>query len=282
MSRIILTFKDFKAEKHRFIEYGNYGRYDHLLELASRIRKIPGGYLLKIIWDDPDEYPEHALGYEQYTVRPYHLGYGCDGTTDRNIHLIAATVFNRIGINYGQAYIEAYSDEFNNHHRQSVIDDMNDCSDPVIVGETVIPEDNDLRTIQAVLHDLNAINNRSLVARLTELLLQKGFDEKVQDWHTIDFTTETTKEIPMKWKMHDVEIEDRRQINRCEPENEHLLVCEFRLLDDDDHVVFEGRCEDLAKQDQDEAFQPLDWGERDSGCTQMEFRYSPDQPWEAL
>ncbi|EGQ63929.1 hypothetical protein GGI1_22449 [Acidithiobacillus sp. GGI-221] len=86
----------------------------------------------------------------------------------------------------------------------------------------------------------------------------------------------------MKWKMHDVEIGCEREINRCKPEDEHLLVCEFRLLDDDDNVIFEGRCEDLGKQDQENAFEPLDWGERDSGCTQMEFRHSSTEPWEAL
>jgi hypothetical protein len=86
----------------------------------------------------------------------------------------------------------------------------------------------------------------------------------------------------MKWKMHDVEIGCVREINRCEPHDEPLLVCEFRLLDDDDNVIFEGRCEDVGKQGQDEVFAPLDWGERDSGCTQMEFRYSSTDPWEAL
>lgn len=195
MSRIALSLDDVQAERRRLLQYGNRRRYDYLLDLSSKILNIPGGYILKIIWDDPDEYPEHAFGYEQYTVRPYHLGYGCDGTTDRNIHLIAATVFNRIGINYGQAYVDAYSDEFNSNNRQAGIDDMNDCSDPVITGETVIPENNDLRTIQAVLHDLYDINNRSLVARLTELLLEKRFDEKVQDWHMIDFRVQNNQEI---------------------------------------------------------------------------------------
>lgn len=94
----------------------------------------------------------------------------------------------------------------------------------------------------------------------------------------------------MKWVMQEAEInlygvdemEKARRIVRCDPEDEHLLVCEFRLLDDDDNVLFEGRCENLLTQDQDEAFEPLDWGEQDSGCTQMEFRYSKDEPWEAL
>ncbi|CDQ09191.1 conserved protein of unknown function [Acidithiobacillus ferrivorans] len=86
----------------------------------------------------------------------------------------------------------------------------------------------------------------------------------------------------MKYKMHDVEVDGQREINNCDPEDEHLLVCEFRLLDDDDNVIFEGRCEYLGTQDQDDAFEPLDWGEQDSGCTQMEFRYSSNEPWEAL
>ncbi|MCL5051841.1 MAG: hypothetical protein M1346_01185 [Gammaproteobacteria bacterium] len=88
----------------------------------------------------------------------------------------------------------------------------------------------------------------------------------------------------MKWKMHDIDdcMNGVREINRCNTEDEPFLVCEFRLLDDDDNILFEGRCEDLGKQDQDEAFEPLELGERDSGCTQMEFRYSPDEPWVVL
>uniref|UniRef100_E6QVW9 Uncharacterized protein n=1 Tax=mine drainage metagenome TaxID=410659 RepID=E6QVW9_9ZZZZ len=195
MSRISLSFKAFQEEKHRLLKSGNRRGYDRLLDLASTMLKIPGGYILKIIWDDPDEYPAHALGYEQYTIRPYRVGYGCDGTTDLNIHLLAATVFNRMGINYGQAYVEAYPDESDDTNRQAIMDAMNDCSDRQIADETVIPEDNSLRTIQAILHDLNDINNRSLVSRLTELLLEKGFDEEVKHWYLIDFKTAVNQEI---------------------------------------------------------------------------------------
>ncbi|EGQ63928.1 hypothetical protein GGI1_22444 [Acidithiobacillus sp. GGI-221] len=49
--------------------------------------------------------------------------------------------------------------------------------------------------MQAILHDLNDINNRSLVSRLTELLLEKGFDDEVQHWHLIDFKTAVNQEI---------------------------------------------------------------------------------------
>ncbi|CDQ09189.1 conserved protein of unknown function [Acidithiobacillus ferrivorans] len=187
MSRIALSTPAVQAETLKLLQSGDQRRYDYLFGLKTKAANFPGAYVLKIIWDDPDEYPEHALGYEQYTIRPYRLGYGCDGTTDQNIHLIAATVLNRIGINYGQAYVEAYPDEFNDNNRQAGIDDMNNCSGQQIVAETVIPEDNNLRTIQAILHDLNEINNRSLVGRLEELLLEKGFHDDVQRWYLIDF-----------------------------------------------------------------------------------------------
>lgn len=92
----------------------------------------------------------------------------------------------------------------------------------------------------------------------------------------------------MKWKMHDVKNEDTeageiRHIGTATEADAPILVSEFRLLDDDGNVLFEGVCEDLLNQDGDSAFEPLDWGESDSGCTVMEFRVAGSKgPWEEL
>lgn len=89
----------------------------------------------------------------------------------------------------------------------------------------------------------------------------------------------------MKWRMHDVNSEDGevRSIGNATETDAPILVSEFRLLDDDGNILFEGECEDLNKQDGDDAFAPLDWAEADSGCTAMQFRATgSNSEWEDL
>jgi hypothetical protein len=49
---------------------------------------------------------------------------------------------------------------------------------------------------------------------------------------------------------------------------------EFRLLDDDDFVYYEGRSDELE-------FEPLDWAESYAGCTQIQYK-NVDGIWENL
>jgi len=48
--------------------------------------------------------------YTQHSIRPYKLTYGCDGTTDNNIHLIALHACKYYNINYLKAYNNAYKE----------------------------------------------------------------------------------------------------------------------------------------------------------------------------
>jgi hypothetical protein len=58
------------------------------------------------------------------------------------------------------------------------------------------------------------------------------------------------------------------------------LPYEFRLLDDDGEVYFEGKCGDLNEADGDQAFEPLDWAETRYGCTKMQYRKVGNEKWE--
>lgn len=57
---------------------------------------------------------------------------------------------------------------------------------------------------------------------------------------------------------------------------------EFRLLDDDGEVYYEGRCGNLDKASGDSAFEPLDWAEGHAGCTEMQYRRVGEQEWKTL
>lgn len=67
-----------------------------------------GKQILHIVWDKAGGYPEHAWGFQQWSVRPFVLGYGCDGTTDGNIHYIALQLCEQLGLDYIELYEQAY------------------------------------------------------------------------------------------------------------------------------------------------------------------------------
>lgn len=134
-----------------------------MASLKQHVDKNPGSFIQKIVWDQEGGYPELAWGYVQYTVRPYRQGYGCDGTTDQNIHLIAATLAKRSGLDYLQIYRTAYTDNTGDWIPELFLDRK-------LLQETVIPEGCNLRTWVLALRDLYEINNRSLVQKLEEQL----------------------------------------------------------------------------------------------------------------
>lgn len=57
---------------------------------------------------------------------------------------------------------------------------------------------------------------------------------------------------------------------------------EFRLLDGDGEVYYEGVCKDLDDQREESAFEPLDWSNRRDGCTSMEYRKKGATEWRQL
>jgi len=146
-----------------------------LIKCAEKAVSIPNGYVKKIVWDAEGGFPEHSHGTIQYSPRPYVQGYGCDGTTDENIHLIASSLCAKLGIDYVEAYAQAYGRD------RETIDWIRELpSDSSLLKETVVPENTGIDELTLMLHDLYAINNSELVFVL-EVIFQER-ELPVNDW----------------------------------------------------------------------------------------------------
>lgn len=154
---------------------------ERLEGLRQRATRLPGGHILKIVWDAEGGYPEHAWGYTQYTVRPFIQGYGCDGTTDSEIHYIAIRLCEQLNINYLQAYGKAYGPQGLKQARAW----LEGLRSKTMPADTVIlPESVNEDALRLMLSDLYQINNRSLVDVLQEELADQGF--QVSDWYSCE------------------------------------------------------------------------------------------------
>lgn len=152
-------------------------RIEYVRSLAKRAAGLPGGFVKKIVWDKEGGYPEHAWGFVQYTVRPYWPGFGCDGTTDENVHLIACTLCEQLGIDYAKAYARAYRDT-TLKQAQKWVQEMK--SNDALRQETAIPELSEPDALTLMVADLYQINNRSMVDVLEKELAKRG--HKVDDF----------------------------------------------------------------------------------------------------
>lgn len=144
-------------------------------QCAKKASNLPGGFIKKILWDAEGGYPEFSHGTIQYSPRPFVQGYGCDGTTDSNIHLIAFTLCQRLGIDYVVAYVQAYNpdDDTINWIRSLP-------KNQALIEETILPENTGSEELGLMLYDLYQINNRSLVCALEDILEERGI--AVGDW----------------------------------------------------------------------------------------------------
>lgn len=145
-----------------------------LIKCAEKAVSIPNGYIKKIVWDAEGGFPEHSHGTIQYSPRPYVQGYGCDGTTDENIHLIASSLCAKLGIDYVNAYTQAYGPD------RDIIGWIRELSsNPSLLEETVAPENAGTDELTLMLQDLYAINNRALVCVLEDIFEERGI---TVDW----------------------------------------------------------------------------------------------------
>lgn len=103
--------------------------------------------------------------YWSTSLRPYVQGYGCDGTTDMNIHTIANILAEKYGLDYRSLLVQSYPDQF------SLSNDFSWLNDDVVMAETTIPEEIDP---DLVLQDLGQINNHTLVINLGVELYKLG------------------------------------------------------------------------------------------------------------
>lgn len=54
---------------------------------------------------------------------------------------------------------------------------------------------------------------------------------------------------------------------------------EFRLVDGDGRVMYEGRCGDMEAACGDRAFAPQDWAEGNAGCAGTQYRKYGEEKW---
>lgn len=153
-------------------ESSDYPYSERMIDRIKVLKKklFKGAWIKKIVWDEEGGYPKHSWGFIQYTLRPYRQGYGCDGTTDNNIHLIASTMAQREGWNYEAIYREAYGDESDHAWLHDWLEHIQKPNGTTR-KETLLPVQNAAKNWALALNDLYQINNRSLEAVLEELVL---------------------------------------------------------------------------------------------------------------
>jgi hypothetical protein len=156
-------------QSQALIERGWVGVAEYLQEALTWKKKSLAIYynipfwIKKIVW----KMPIHAKGYIQFTIRPYTQGYGCDGTTDSNIHLIAMTWAERNGYSYLEKYKEAYGTRefFKESEIETWFNYIKEMHKKF--HETIIPDKIDA---QLMIDDLEAINNRSLATVIENII----------------------------------------------------------------------------------------------------------------
>ena len=130
------------------------------------------------------------------SLRPYVQGYGCDGSTDLNIHVIANRLAEQQGLDYSSLLIRAYPIDF------STADDFNWLKDEVVLAETIIPQEIDadlaLRDLQDInnytlaeefgieLYNVGAISTDWAEIRKNQEVLRKKIERDVRDWFERD------------------------------------------------------------------------------------------------
>ncbi len=105
------------------------------------------------------------------SLRPYVQGYGCDGSTDPNIHAIANRLAEQHHIDYLEIMARAYPRDLSGDSA------VNGLLDADVLAETVIPEVID---VDLALQDLQEINNYSLAMELGIELYRAG--ATATDW----------------------------------------------------------------------------------------------------
>ncbi|NJL59010.1 MAG: hypothetical protein HC887_04510 [Desulfobacteraceae bacterium] len=168
-------YKDAFANKVKVREYPGSIPHETIIETWYRLsfedarrfiydkdwieRKIRQGKPLKDPWIKliTHEYIHAITGtirrHCSTSLRPYIQGYGCDGTTDLNIHAIANRLAEQHGLDYPALLTCAYPDDF------SLSDNFHWLRDEDVLAETVIPKSVDA---DLALKDLQEINNYTL------------------------------------------------------------------------------------------------------------------------
>ena len=157
----IVTQSWYKLSMEEAIQFIEKKRADRLPDTT----KVPHSWI-KLVVNKAKHIETGEIRYWWATsLRPYIQGYGCDGITDINIHIIANRLAIQYNIDYPKLMLEVYP---------KVILPTGDFSwleDEVSIAETFIPSQIDPIL---VLDDLMQINNYSLAERLAILLENIG------------------------------------------------------------------------------------------------------------
>jgi len=128
----------------------NQGKKEGTIKLAKEIADL--GYKPQVV-------PHPAIKVT-YTVRPYKLGYGCDGSTSGNVVLLAKDMAQKKGLDFEAIVKKVYPDE----PQLKFIRDL----EKNFAKETIIPEAWSKKEIEMVIRDLHEINYHSLADALKE------------------------------------------------------------------------------------------------------------------
>lgn len=157
----IRSYRLNNEEACQFLSDDNFRSYH-----KERLEKYPESWLKLIITDFTNIHTQVVRHHVSTSVRPYRQGYGCDGTTDDNIHLIAKTLAERNGLNYLEIYGQAYPESYAKATNQAWFD-----FDDFVYAETVVPDEIDP---DVALRDLEQINNYSMAMELGIALFKVG------------------------------------------------------------------------------------------------------------
>lgn len=147
-------------EAERFIEHNEYTEF-----IIKKGANLKNSWVKLITCEHRNRVTGEMRCYWSTSLRPYVQGYGCDGTTDLNIHTIANKLAEQKGIDYSLLLARAYPRDFTRS------DDMSWLKDNDVIAETIIPDkiDPDL-----ALQDLEAVNNYTLAMELGIELYRLG------------------------------------------------------------------------------------------------------------
>lgn len=164
----------------------------YLYDLPVAPKETPSIYLetakrfdLKIyskIWNEEEEIEvnHHMYNYTQFSVRPYKLTYGCDGTTDNNIHYLGVLICKHFGIDYLEEYNIAYSERSEEEKEgfKKYIDYI--FTDKVeyewIKKTTIVPKKINELIVTQLMHDLAEINYPSFTEQLIKTFQTKNIN----------------------------------------------------------------------------------------------------------
>ncbi len=133
-----------------FEEADKFLKKKGIREYYSKYRgNISDGWIKLIVTEYIDIQTGNTRRYWSTSLRPYRQGYGCDGTTDINIHTIANELGKRNGIDYQKFINQTFSKPIASAY-------YNWLNEGKVLPETIIPETID---IDIALKDLNEINN---------------------------------------------------------------------------------------------------------------------------